>query len=138
MMYILQVIMFLSKSDEETTSNRKLAKDLVDQWVMLPPSLSSAVFYFVIHSRKQRTLKGRNNVAIGFFTAKFSNTRYRHFVSLQSRPIFNKSTRFEDMRNVEDERVPFRRPLAKKYCSFIFNVLFFFCQLPFLPLLFKY
>lgn len=58
-----KVIMFLSKSDEETTSNRKLAKDLVDQW---------------------------------------------------SRPIFNKSTRFEDMRNVEDERVPFRRPLAKK------------------------
>jgi len=29
-----QVIMFLSKSDEETTSNRKLAKDLVDKWVM--------------------------------------------------------------------------------------------------------
>ncbi|CAN1233452.1 Protein IWS1 homolog 1, partial [Linum perenne] len=28
----LQVIMFLSKSDEETTSNRKLAKDLVDKW----------------------------------------------------------------------------------------------------------
>lgn len=26
--------MFLSKSDEETTSNRKLAKDLVDKWVM--------------------------------------------------------------------------------------------------------
>lgn len=25
--------MFLSKSDEETTSNRKLAKDLVDKWV---------------------------------------------------------------------------------------------------------
>lgn len=31
----LQVIMFLSKSDEETTSNRKLAKDLVDKWVNL-------------------------------------------------------------------------------------------------------
>lgn len=29
-----QVIMFLSKSDEETTSNRKLAKDLVDKWVI--------------------------------------------------------------------------------------------------------
>ncbi|XVF52293.1 hypothetical protein PTKIN_Ptkin05aG0007200 [Pterospermum kingtungense] len=29
-----KVIMFLSKSDEETTSNRKLAKDLVDKWVM--------------------------------------------------------------------------------------------------------
>ncbi|KAE8713755.1 hypothetical protein F3Y22_tig00110206pilonHSYRG00431 [Hibiscus syriacus] len=27
-----KVIMFLSKSDEETTSNRKLAKDLVDKW----------------------------------------------------------------------------------------------------------
>ncbi|XP_057976853.1 protein IWS1 homolog 1 [Malania oleifera] len=58
-----KVIMFLSKSDEETTSNRKLAKDLVDKW---------------------------------------------------SRPIFNKSTRFEDMRNFDDERVPFRRPSVKK------------------------
>ncbi|GLT28782.1 hypothetical protein SLA2020_036890 [Shorea laevis] len=58
-----KVIMFLSKSDEETTSNRKLAKDLVDKW---------------------------------------------------SRPIFNKSTRFEDMRNIDDDRVPFRRPSVKK------------------------
>ncbi|KAI7749907.1 hypothetical protein M8C21_014080 [Ambrosia artemisiifolia] len=58
-----KVIMFLSKSDEETTSNRKLAKDLVDKW---------------------------------------------------SRPIFNKSTRFEDMRNFEDERAPIRRPSMKK------------------------
>ncbi|KAI3706918.1 hypothetical protein L6452_25002 [Arctium lappa] len=58
-----KVIMFLSKSDEETTNNRKLAKDLVDKW---------------------------------------------------SRPIFNKSTRFEDMRNFEDERTPFRRPSMKK------------------------
>ncbi|KAJ9549752.1 hypothetical protein OSB04_022295 [Centaurea solstitialis] len=58
-----KVIMFLSKSDEETTSNRKLAKDLVDKW---------------------------------------------------SRPIFNKSTRFEDMRNYEDERLPMRRPTMKK------------------------
>ncbi|XVF52292.1 hypothetical protein PTKIN_Ptkin05aG0007200 [Pterospermum kingtungense] len=58
-----KVIMFLSKSDEETTSNRKLAKDLVDKW---------------------------------------------------SRPIFNKSTRFEDMRNVDDDRVPLRRPSVKR------------------------
>nr|KJB51583.1 hypothetical protein B456_008G223500 [Gossypium raimondii] len=58
-----KVIMFLSKSDEETTSNRKLAKDLVDKW---------------------------------------------------SRPIFNKSTRFEDMRNVDDDRVPLRRPPVKR------------------------
>ncbi|XP_024028677.1 protein IWS1 homolog 1 [Morus notabilis] len=58
-----KVIMFLSKSDEETTSNRKLAKELVDKW---------------------------------------------------SRPIFNKSTRFEDMRNADDERVPYRRPTVKK------------------------
>ena len=36
-------------------------------------------------------------------------------LSLQSRPIFNKSTRFEDMRNVEEERVPYRRPMVKKY-----------------------
>ncbi|KAK4486336.1 hypothetical protein RD792_009007 [Penstemon davidsonii] len=60
-----KVIMFLSKSDEETTSNRKLAKELVDKW---------------------------------------------------SRPIFNKSTRFEDMKNYEDERT-FRRPPAKKAMS---------------------
>ncbi|KAK1312915.1 hypothetical protein QJS10_CPA07g00175 [Acorus calamus] len=58
-----KVIMFLSRSDEETTSNRKLAKELVDKW---------------------------------------------------SRPIFNKSTRFEDMRTYDDERVPFRRPSLKK------------------------
>ncbi|KAI9401537.1 hypothetical protein POPTR_001G135900v4 [Populus trichocarpa] len=57
-----KVIMFLSKSDEETTSNRKLAKDLVDKW---------------------------------------------------SRPIFNKSTRFEDMRNVDDDRA-FRRPTVRR------------------------
>ncbi|KAK9156384.1 hypothetical protein Sjap_003864 [Stephania japonica] len=31
-----------------------------------------------------------------------------------SRPIFNKSTRFEDMRSVDEERVPYRRPAAKK------------------------
>ncbi|CAL5432204.1 unnamed protein product [Camellia sinensis] len=57
------VIMFLLKSDEETTANRRMAKDLVDKW---------------------------------------------------SRSIFNKSTRFEDMRNFDDEKVPFRRPSAKK------------------------
>ncbi|GMY29655.1 protein IWS1 homolog 1 [Fagus crenata] len=61
-----KVIMFLSKSDEETTSNRKLAKDLVDKW---------------------------------------------------SRPIFNKSTRFEEMRNVDDDRVPYRRPPVKKLAN---------------------
>ncbi|CAL5429444.1 unnamed protein product [Camellia sinensis] len=55
--------MFLLKSDEETTANRIMAKDLVDKC---------------------------------------------------SRPIFNKSTRFEDMRNFDDEKVPFRRPSAKK------------------------
>ncbi|KAH6822654.1 Transcription elongation factor family protein [Perilla frutescens var. hirtella] len=60
-----KVIMFLSKSDEETTANRKLAKELVDKW---------------------------------------------------SRPIFNKSTRFEDMKNFEDERA-YRRPPAKKVMS---------------------
>ncbi|XP_050376391.1 protein IWS1 homolog 1 [Argentina anserina] len=60
-----KVIMFLSKSDDETPSNRKLAKELVDKW---------------------------------------------------SRPLFNKSTRFEDMRNVEEER-PFRRPSVKKPAS---------------------
>ncbi|KAL8490237.1 hypothetical protein ACS0TY_025465 [Phlomoides rotata] len=58
-----KVIMFLSKSDEETTSNRKLAKELVDKW---------------------------------------------------SRPIFNKSTRFEDMKNFEDERMYRRPPPARR------------------------
>ncbi|WOG90042.1 hypothetical protein DCAR_0209283 [Daucus carota subsp. sativus] len=49
-----KVIMFLSRSDEETASNRKVAKELVDSW---------------------------------------------------SRSIFNKSTRFEDMRKFDDERI---------------------------------
>ncbi|KAL9263007.1 IWS1 homolog 1-like protein [Drosera capensis] len=58
-----RVVMFLSRSEEEITSNRKLAKELVDKW---------------------------------------------------SRPIFNKSTRFEDMRNADEERAPYRRPPMKK------------------------
>lgn len=58
-----KVIMFFSRSDEETTSNRKLAKELVDKW---------------------------------------------------SRPIFNKSTRFEDLRSIDDERMPYRRPSSQK------------------------
>ncbi|KAG6528402.1 hypothetical protein ZIOFF_010560 [Zingiber officinale] len=58
-----KVIMFLSKSDEDITANRKLAKELVDKW---------------------------------------------------SRPIFNKSTRFEDMRRFDDDRVPYRRPPPQK------------------------
>ncbi|KAL4291885.1 hypothetical protein GQ457_14G024160 [Hibiscus cannabinus] len=45
----------MCEEDEETTFNRKLAKELIDKW---------------------------------------------------SRPIFNKSTRFEDRRNVDDDRVP--------------------------------
>ncbi|KAI7994952.1 hypothetical protein LOK49_LG11G02043 [Camellia lanceoleosa] len=32
----------------------------------------------------------------------------------QSQPIFNKSTRFEDMRNFNDEKLPFQRLSAKK------------------------
>ncbi|XP_057831061.2 protein IWS1 homolog 1 isoform X1 [Cryptomeria japonica] len=52
-------IMFLSKSNEEIPSNKKLAKDLVDKWI---------------------------------------------------RPIFQKSTRYEDMRDFGEERVPYRRP----------------------------
>ncbi|XP_047965670.1 LOW QUALITY PROTEIN: protein IWS1 homolog 1-like [Salvia hispanica] len=60
-----KVIMFLSKSDEETTDNRKLARELVHKW---------------------------------------------------SRLIFNKSTRFEEMKNFEDERV-MRRPTLKKVMS---------------------
>ncbi|KAL1532225.1 Transcription factor iws1 [Salvia divinorum] len=57
-----KVLMFLSKSDEETTANRKLAKELVDKW---------------------------------------------------SRLIFNKSIRFEEMKNFEDERVMRRHPVKK-------------------------
>ncbi|KAK9152930.1 hypothetical protein Sjap_000410 [Stephania japonica] len=48
---------------EETATNRKLAKDLVDKW---------------------------------------------------SRPIFSKSTRFEDLRYIDEERAPYQRPAAKK------------------------
>ncbi|KAI3900880.1 hypothetical protein MKW92_024926 [Papaver armeniacum] len=59
-----KVIMFLSRSDEETAGNRKLAKDLVDKW---------------------------------------------------SRPIFNKSTRFEDTRKyLDDDRVLYRKPPVKR------------------------
>lgn len=38
----------------------------------------------------------------------------KDLVDKWSRPIFNKSTRFEDMRNTEDDRVPYRRPSVKK------------------------
>jgi transcription factor SPN1 len=38
----------------------------------------------------------------------------KELVDKWSRPIFNKSTRFEDMRNNEDDRVPYRRPSVKK------------------------
>lgn len=58
-----KVIMFLSKSDEEGSANRKLARDLVDKW---------------------------------------------------SRPIFQKSTRYEDLRRYDDERPPPPRPSVKK------------------------
>ncbi|MCO5606617.1 hypothetical protein L7F22_060805 [Adiantum nelumboides] len=58
-----KVIMFLSKSDEEGSANRKLARDLVDKW---------------------------------------------------SRPIFQKSTRYEDLRKYDDERPPPPRPSVKK------------------------
>ncbi|GJU08519.1 protein IWS1 homolog 1 isoform X2 [Tanacetum coccineum] len=39
-----KVIMFLSKSDEETTSNRKLAKDLIDKWVRMKIFLWASSF----------------------------------------------------------------------------------------------
>ncbi|KAF1001765.1 hypothetical protein AG4045_002089 [Apium graveolens] len=51
---LADVIMFLSRSEEETTSNRRIAKELVDNW---------------------------------------------------SRSIFNKSTRFADMRNFDADRI---------------------------------
>ncbi|XLR44466.1 hypothetical protein S83_029126 [Arachis hypogaea] len=38
----------------------------------------------------------------------------KELVDKWSRPIFNKSTQFEDMRNAEDDRIPFRRPTVKK------------------------
>ncbi|XVF03951.1 hypothetical protein REPUB_Repub05bG0037900 [Reevesia pubescens] len=58
-----KAIMFLSKSDEEIASNKKVAKDLVEKW---------------------------------------------------SRTIFNKSTKFSDLRNIEDHNVPFMKKLVKK------------------------
>nr|XP_029146890.1 protein IWS1 homolog 1-like [Arachis hypogaea] len=42
----------------------------------------------------------------------------KKLVDKWSRPIFNKSTRFKDMRNAEDDRIPFRRPTVNK-CSTI-------------------
>ncbi|XWS11191.1 hypothetical protein CRYUN_Cryun38cG0062800 [Craigia yunnanensis] len=56
--------MFLSKSDEETGSNRKVAKDLIEKW---------------------------------------------------SRTIFNKSTRFSDLKNIEDHNVLFMKKPVKKH-----------------------
>ncbi|XLT67496.1 hypothetical protein HN873_023935 [Arachis hypogaea] len=41
----------------------------------------------------------------------------KELVDKWSRPIFNKSTRFEDMRNAEDDRIPFRRPTVKKLAN---------------------
>ncbi|KAF3775724.1 IWS1-like protein [Nymphaea thermarum] len=57
-----KVIMFLSRSEEETTSNKRLARELVDKW---------------------------------------------------SRSIFQKSTRLEDLKAYDDERVPIRKPSTK-------------------------
>ncbi|KAL8490240.1 hypothetical protein ACS0TY_025955 [Phlomoides rotata] len=61
-----RAIMFYYKWDEETKSNRKLAKELVDKW---------------------------------------------------SRPIFGKSTRFEDMKNFDDETKYRRTPPARRVPS---------------------
>jgi transcription factor SPN1 len=83
--------MFLSKSDEETTANRKLAKELVDKWVSL---FSVSIFVFVF------------GCCEGFLLVTCKKN--------QSRPIFNKSTRFEDMKRYDDERAPYRRPQMKK------------------------
>lgn len=44
-----KVIMFLSKSDEETTSNRKLAKDLVDKWVSVEISIRPHFMLFDLY-----------------------------------------------------------------------------------------
>ncbi|KAJ7943886.1 transcription factor IWS1 [Quillaja saponaria] len=38
----------------------------------------------------------------------------KELVDKWSRPIFNKSTRFEDMRNIDDDRLPVRRPSVKR------------------------
>jgi hypothetical protein len=38
--------MFLSKSDEETTANRKLAKELVDKWVSLCSQYTSVRLFY--------------------------------------------------------------------------------------------
>lgn len=82
--------MFLSKSDEETTSNRRLAKDLVDKWVKQLFDSSNP-------------LNQTPSICLLLYA-----------LILQSRPIFNKSTRFEDMRNLDEDRVPYRRPAVKK------------------------
>ncbi|KAK4481596.1 hypothetical protein RD792_012498, partial [Penstemon davidsonii] len=81
-----KVIMFFSKLDEETAANRKLAKELVDKWVNTIYRLSIPAFegYAVL---------------LPFF-------------SWGSRPLFNKSMRFEDLKNFEVESIS-RRPSVK-------------------------
>lgn len=66
----MQVIMFLSKSDEETTSNRKLAKELVDKWVinlytsnMQSFFLSIYPFTWIIYCIKQCFFKYWSNTS---------------------------------------------------------------------------
>lgn len=92
--------MFLSKSDEETTANRKLAKELVDKWVCL--CQQNSVIFFLVKCH------------FAFMNPCFVMMSYYYCFKKQSRPIFNKSTRFEDMRRYDDERAPYRRPQMRK------------------------
>ncbi|KAL4290498.1 hypothetical protein GQ457_14G024150 [Hibiscus cannabinus] len=44
----------------------------------------------------------------------FNRKLAKDLIDKWSRPIFNKSTRFEDRRNVDDDRVPMRKPPMKR------------------------
>ncbi|KAL2234631.1 UNVERIFIED_CONTAM: Protein IWS1 [Sesamum indicum] len=104
-----KVIMFFSKSDEETTANRKLAKELVDKW--FPIDLQ--------HSDRRGLLKrsGLGKV-IMFLSMSAEETTAnqklaKELVDKWSQPVYDNSTRIEDMKNVEDEK-SFRRPPDKE------------------------
>ncbi|KAL0283723.1 UNVERIFIED_CONTAM: protein IWS11 [Sesamum angustifolium] len=98
-----KVIMFFSKSDEETTANRKLAKELVDKWL---GDVWWFLFVMSLSVIEPQMLKSCASEILRTFNWTILHCDL-------SRPIFNKSTRFEDMKNFEDERI-FRRPPSKK------------------------
>lgn len=97
------------------------SRSLFQFWFFSSPSPCS--FALIMHTGKTK-FGLRQLFSTLDITSKWSYLFKFLFICLQSRPIFNKSTRFEDMRNFEDERTSsFRRPSLKKYvdiCDFCF------------------